>query len=128
MTPEFDERLVVEFESPVERDEDFEMKKIDTYIKAGVYTVDEARQMLGLPPKPKPDPAEAQVTQPQPAPMQQQGKVMKCGGEGGTPGPCPEHGHDDKPGKGGGKEDGPKSDEKARSALGQIGSAGVGAS
>jgi HK97 family phage portal protein len=49
---EFDERLLVEFESPVEVDSDAEVEKNTKYLAAGVYTVDEVRAQMGLPAKP----------------------------------------------------------------------------
>lgn len=50
LAPEFDERLVVEWDNPVQEDEDFDLEKRKTYLAAGVYTINEVRKMEGLPP------------------------------------------------------------------------------
>lgn len=46
LCPEFDERLVVEFESPVEVDEDALLEKVKTYGMSPILTYNEARKLL----------------------------------------------------------------------------------
>lgn len=60
LCPEFDERLLVEFDSPVEEDQDFELQKRKDYLAAGVYSVRYVQELEGIPEEyvtPKQDPA-----------------------------------------------------------------------
>ncbi len=50
LLPMWDDKLVVEFENPVPKDREFELKEWEMYLKNYVMSINEYRQYLGYPP------------------------------------------------------------------------------